>query len=56
MSVSKYCNHNVVTARPEETVRTAAQRLVRHAVGALVVTEHVLAPQCVSLETRWSIW
>ena len=39
MSVSEYCVRKVVTARPEETVRTAAQRMARHEVGALVITE-----------------
>lgn len=38
MSVSAYCIHHVVTARPEETVRMAAQRMAQQEVGSLVVT------------------
>ena len=39
MSVSAYCVRHVVTARPEETVCMAAQRMVQQDVGALVLME-----------------
>jgi len=39
MSVGEYCVRKVVTAGPEDTVHTAAQRMAQHEVGALVITE-----------------
>lgn len=42
MSVARIMNnkvHTVITAAPGESVRTAAQRLARHHVGALVVID-----------------
>jgi CBS domain-containing protein len=39
MSVGKICVRTVVTARPEETIVTAAKRMAQYAVGTLVVVE-----------------
>jgi CBS domain-containing protein len=39
MSVGKVCVRTVVTARPDETIDTAAKRMVQYAVGTLVVVE-----------------
>jgi CBS domain-containing protein len=38
MSIGAYCVHKVVTAQPEDTAVTAAQRMAQHDVEALVVT------------------
>jgi CBS domain-containing protein len=37
MSLMEFCRRDVVTVRPEESVRTAAQTLRNRGVGALVV-------------------
>jgi CBS domain-containing protein len=39
MSVGKVCLRTVVTARPDETVKAAAQRMKQYDVGTLVVVE-----------------
>ncbi len=39
MSVGKICVRTVVTALPDETIDTAAKRMVQYAVGTLVVVE-----------------
>ena len=39
MSVVSYCRRPACTATPEETLRTAAQRMEKEGVGLLVVTE-----------------
>jgi CBS domain-containing protein len=39
MSVGKICVRTVVTARPEETIHTAAKRMAHYSVGTLVVVE-----------------
>lgn len=39
MSVGKICMRTVVTARPEETIDTAAKRMAHYSVGTLVVVE-----------------
>jgi CBS domain-containing protein len=44
MSVGRICSRVVVTARPDETVREAAQRMGRHDVGTLVVVDEEAIP------------
>ncbi|MGE3616374.1 MAG: CBS domain-containing protein [Gemmatimonadales bacterium] len=39
MSIGRICSRVVATATPEETIRTAARRMVRNDVGTLVVVE-----------------
>ena len=39
MSVGKICVRTVVTARPDETIDTAAKRMAQYSVGMLVVVE-----------------
>ena len=39
MSVSRFAVRQVITVRPEETVEAAAQRMLEHDIGALVVVE-----------------
>lgn len=44
MSVGRICSRVVVTARPDETVREAAIRMDRRAVGTLVVVDEKTHP------------
>lgn len=39
MSITSICQRNVDTARPDETVRSAAQRMATRTVGTLVVVD-----------------
>ena len=39
MPVGSYCRRSVCTANPEESVRSAAQRMEKEGVGLLVVVE-----------------
>ena len=39
MSIERYCQRQVCTARPQETARSAAERMEKDGVGCLVVVE-----------------
>ena len=39
MSIERYCQRNVSTARPGDTARSAAERMEKDGVGCLVVVE-----------------
>ena len=39
MSIERYCQRQVCTARPRETARSAAERMDKDGVGCLVVVE-----------------
>jgi CBS domain-containing protein len=44
MSIVSICQRNVDTARPDETVQAAAQRMATRAVGTLVVVDDLQRP------------
>lgn len=44
MSIVSICQRNVDTARPDETVQAAAQRMATRAVGTLVVIDDLQRP------------